>query len=69
MATTVKGIYEHVKVTLVGKPPIQSRTEVTVTFQTEESQKLKKRVAGVLTGKVYMSDDFDEPLDDLKDCI
>jgi len=27
----------------------------------------KKRQAGLLKGKIWMSDDFDEPLEDLKD--
>jgi len=67
MLTTLKGIYEDGKVTLIGKPPVQSRTEVTVTFPDEEPKPLKKRQAGVLSGRVQMSDDFDEPLDDLKD--
>lgn len=67
MLTTIKGIYEDGKVTLMGKPPVQARTEVTVTFLTKEPKPIKKRQAGVLTGKVRMSDDFDEPLDDLKE--
>nr|WP_295932842.1 DUF2281 domain-containing protein [uncultured Dyadobacter sp.] len=67
MLTTVKGIYEDGKVTLLGNSPVQSRTEVTVTFPPKESKPLKKRKAGVLTGKVHMSADFDEPLDDLRD--
>ena len=27
----------------------------------------KKREAGILKGKIWMSDDFDEPLEDFKD--
>lgn len=67
METLVKGIYENGKVTLIGSAPVQSRTEVIVTFPDSAPKLLKKRQAGVLSGKVYMSDDFDEPLDDLKD--
>lgn len=67
MLTTLKGIYEDGKVTLIGKPPVQSRTEVTVTFSTDEPKPLKKRKAGVLSGKPQMSDDFNDPLDELKD--
>ncbi|WP_026350620.1 DUF2281 domain-containing protein [Dyadobacter beijingensis] len=67
MDTTVKGIYENGKVTLVGKPPVQVRTEVTITFPDQDIKPMKKRKAGILTGKVWMADDFDEPLDDLKE--
>lgn len=67
MLTTVKGIYENGKVTFIGTPPVQSRTEVTVTFPEEAAKPLKKRRAGILNGEIYMSDDFNEPLDDLKD--
>lgn len=69
MLTTVKGIYENGKVTLIGTPPVQARTEVTVTFPEEAAKPLKKRQAGILKGKIYMSDNFTEPLDDLKDYL
>lgn len=67
MLTTVKGIYENGKVTLVGTPPVQSRTEVTVTFPSQKFPPPKKREAGILKGKFWMADDFDAPLDDMKD--
>lgn len=67
MLTTIKGIYENGKVTLIGKPPVQARAEVTVTFSTDEPKPLKKRKAGVLSGISQMSDDFNDPLDELKD--
>lgn len=69
MLKTIKEIYENGKVTLSGSPPVHSRTEVTVTFPDEKPQTLQKRKAGVLSGKVWMSDDFDEPLDDLNEYI
>lgn len=50
MLTTMKGIYEDGQITLIGKPPVQSRTEVTVTFAIEEHKPLKKRQAGILNG-------------------
>jgi hypothetical protein len=66
METIVKGIYENGKVTLVGASPVQSRTEVTVTFPDRVPKQLKKRQAGVLSGISQMSDDFNDPLDELK---
>ncbi|MCE7065620.1 DUF2281 domain-containing protein [Dyadobacter sp. CY326] len=35
----------------------------------ETPKPLKKRKAGIVTGKFKMSDDFDEPLDDLEEYI
>ena len=35
-------------------------------LQQEQPQR-KKREAGLLKGKIWMSDDFDEPLEDFKD--
>lgn len=35
-------------------------------LQQEQPQK-KKRKAGLLKGKIWMADDFDEPLEDFKD--
>ncbi|SDF01957.1 Protein of unknown function [Dyadobacter soli] len=67
MLTTIKGIYEDGKVTLMGTPPVQSRTEVTITFPEKVAKPLKKRQAGALKGRIHMSDDFNEPLEDLKD--
>lgn len=43
--------------------------EVIVTFIDETPAPLKKRKAGILSGKVWMSDDFDEPLKDFKDYV
>jgi hypothetical protein len=67
MEAIVKGIYEHGKVTLIGPPPVQSRTEVIVTFPERAPKQLKKRQAGVLSGMSQMSEDFNDPLDELKD--
>jgi hypothetical protein len=41
---------------------------VIVTFLTEEKKaEPKKRVLGLLEGKAKLPDDFNEPLDELKD--
>jgi len=68
MLTAIKGYYDHGKIVLNEEPPVSSKTEVIVTFLNEENIKQKpKRVLGSLKGKISISDDFNEPLDDLKD--
>ncbi len=69
MLTTVKGVFEDGKVTLNENPLIKKRMEVLVTFIDELPLQAKKRHAGILGGKIWMSDDFDAPLDDLKEYI
>ncbi len=50
------------------EPPVHSKTEVMITFLTEtDEKKPARRVPGGLKGKVSLPDDFNEPLDDLKD--
>ncbi|MCF2503115.1 DUF2281 domain-containing protein [Dyadobacter sp. CY107] len=67
MLTAVKGIFENGQITLTEKPPVNKRMEVIVTFIDETPKPAKKRKAGVVAGKFKMADDFDEPLDDLKE--
>lgn len=68
MLTTVKGVYEDGKIFLTETPPVTERTEVIVTFLAEEKElEPKKRVLGLLEGKIVLPDDFNEPLDELKD--
>ena len=67
MLTAVKGIFENGEIKLSELPDVQNRVEVIVTFMEEVPQGIKKRQAGVLSGSIQMSDDFDEPLDDLKE--
>jgi Protein of unknown function (DUF2281) len=66
MLTSVRGIYENGSITLLERPLISNKTEVIVTF-TEEIKPIKKRKLGGLEGKIHLSNDFDEPLDDLKE--
>ena len=48
--------------------PVQTKTEVIITFLTEDYKNNKvKRTPGSLKGRVSLPDDFNEPLDDLKD--
>ena len=68
MLTTIKGYYEEGHIVLSEQAPVHSKTEVMVTFLTEPVEKKPaKRIPGSLKGKVDLPDDFNEPLDDLKD--
>ena len=66
MLATVKGYYEKGKITLKEKAPVESKTEVIVTFLTENLLSAPKRTPGALKGKISISDDFNEPLEDLR---
>lgn len=68
MLTAIKGYYEKGKIVMKEEAPVQSKTDVIITFLTEENgNTLGKRIPGALKGKVSLPDDFNEPLDDLKD--
>ena len=68
MLTAIKGIYDNGKITLEEEAPVQTKTEVIVTFLSEEKESLRKtRTPGGLKGKVSLPEDFNEPLEDLKD--
>jgi hypothetical protein len=67
MLTTIKGYYDHGQIVLQETPPVETKTDVMVTFLTEEVKTTTKRKLGGLEGKVNLPDDFNEPLDDLKD--
>lgn len=69
-ATILQGVYENGQITLMEKPKNDHKMKVSVIFYEEEilaDQTLKPRVPGSLKGKVHISDDFNEPLEDLKD--
>ncbi|KQS33501.1 DUF2281 domain-containing protein [Dyadobacter sp. Leaf189] len=64
MRNVIKGIFENGQITLNERPPVEKRTAVLVTFIPEKTlAPAKKRQAGVLSGKIKMSDDFDDPID------
>lgn len=71
MLTAIQGTYDHGQIILDETPPVQKRTKVIVTFLNEKpttNQDLaKKRQGGSMKGEVWMADDFNEPLDDLKE--
>lgn len=66
MLTAIKGYYEKGKIVMNGQPPVDSKTDVIITFLTDDKKGVK-RIPGGLKGKVSLPDDFNEPLDDLKD--
>lgn len=68
MLTTIKGIYDNGQIVLDEVPPTKNKSKVVVTFLEEiESPPIQKRTFGSLKGKIGIPDDFNEPLDDLKD--
>lgn len=68
MLTTIKGHFENGQIIMEEKPPVSSKTDVIITFLTENNSAVKgKRMPGGLKGKISISDDFNDPLDDLKD--
>ncbi len=69
MLTTIEGIYENGHVVFNENPPTTSKSRVLVTFIGEVSKKLplNKRQFGTLKGTIKLSEDFNEPLDELKE--
>jgi len=68
MLTAIKGYYEKGKIVMKEEAPVNVKTDVIITFLIEDAQTTGgKRIPGGLKGKVSIPDDFDEPLDDLKD--
>lgn len=69
MFATIKGHYEQGKIFLDEDVPVTSKTDVIITFLTNNAVNVSstKRLPGGLKGKVSIPDDFNEPLDDLKD--
>jgi hypothetical protein len=68
MLTTVKGIYENGRIVLDELPRAKDKSKVVVTFL-EKSHPLpsQKRRLGSLKGKIGVPDNFNDPLDDLKE--
>ena len=68
MTTTIEGIYENGHITLNELPKDIKKAQVKVIFEEEENiEKTGKRKLGIFKGTIKMSDDFDEPLDELKE--
>ena len=72
MYTAVKGTFENGQVILEEPAPTTEKTKVVVMFLPEENKESNAKKQGVrigsLAGKGYsIPDDFNDPLDDLKD--
>jgi Protein of unknown function (DUF2281) len=69
MLTTIEGIYENGQITLDHKPADIQKAKVKVVFEDEPNiqKEIKKRKMGIFKGTITISDDFDEPLDELKE--
>jgi len=67
MLSSYKGIFEDGKVIFIETPPVKTRTEVIVTFLERQSSDTGPRVLGGLKGKFPTPDDFNDPIDDLKE--
>lgn len=67
MLTTIKGIYCNGQIVLDEMPPTKNKSKVVVTFLEEIKPSFQKRRLGSLKGKIGIPDNFNEPLDDLKD--
>jgi hypothetical protein len=68
MLTTIKGVYQNGQIILEERPPEIDDAEVLVTFTKLKKTEKKNRIFGA--GKdlvLYVSPDFNEPLDDLKE--
>jgi len=67
MLAAIKGYYEKGKIFMKEKAPVKAKTEVIITFLTDDDNATAgKRIPGGLKGKISLPDDFNEPLDDLK---
>jgi len=71
MFTQISGVYNNGNIILDEMPSLSKPVKVIVTFMEDEDIIVKKKkplVAGFGKGTVsFMSPDFNEPLDDLKD--
>lgn len=70
MLTTIKGVYDNGVIILNEQPSVSGQVEVLVTFteNTANVEHKQKRQFGFGKGSVlFMSEDFNAPLDDLKD--
>ena len=70
MLPTIKGVYEDGKITATEKTPInETKADVLTTFLPGKKKEgsSNKRILGGLEGKITVPENFNEPLDDLKD--
>ena len=67
MLTAIRATYRQGQIIWHETPPVEADTEVIVTFLEKTSSTRKPRKAGSLAGRGSIPDDFNEPLDDLRE--
>ena len=68
METIIDGVYEDGKVILDVDPPKGVKAKVKVIFEEDVKKKASREdLYGILKGKIWISPDFDDPLEDLAD--
>ena len=69
MYATIQGIFENGTLLMLETPPTIKKSKVVITFmeELEITNKPTKRKLGGLEGKISIPDDFNEPLNDLKE--
>jgi len=65
----IKAIYDGTDFKPMQPIPVDENYEVVITFLQPAPKQKKPRASsrGLLKGKVWMSDDFDEPLEEMKE--
>lgn len=66
MAIAFQGTYQNGRIKLNNKPAFKTKQNVTILFEFD-TEPATKRVFGSLKGKISVPDNFDEPLEDLKE--
>ena len=66
MTVAIQGIFQNGQVILNYQPKFKTKKKVTVLFESD-SEINKKRIFGTLKGKITVPDNFNDPLDDLKE--
>ncbi|TAF72740.1 MAG: DUF2281 domain-containing protein [Bacteroidetes bacterium] len=66
MKIAISGTYQEGKIFISKKPDFKAKPKVVILFESE-NEDIKKRKFGILKGKISASDNFDDPLDDLKE--
>ncbi len=69
MLTTIEATYDNGQIIWEEQPPVQEKTKVLITFMSKMPMQLQENVVrfGSLKGKITLSEDFNEPLDDLNE--
>lgn len=69
MLTTIEGIYENGHVVFKEEPPLKKKAKVLITFMedAEQGNQPSERPLGTMKGTIKMSDDFNDPISDLKE--